>query len=366
MATYGAANAPSQNTINYDSILGTSLFNYRKTLTDNISKSNPFFYKIQENGMYESEDGGVAIQIPLMYGLASPDTYSGYDVLNVDPTDGITNAFFNWSQMAVPVSISRLEERQNAQAHRIIELLKSKIYQAEIGIKQFFAQCLMQGAALTGAGNVYDNYASPANGSLGINPISQLVANAPSSSTIQPTIGNINQSTNTWWRNQFKSSALTTSSNSLAFILECDTIYNNCAKGPGGPPDFILVDQNTYQIWRAAYYDVYRRFSDTDNNYPFENFRFNRAIVMWDEYVPDTLNNNTAFPATNGTAFYFNSKFLQVKYDAETNFVNTPFQKPVNQDAKVAHILWMGQTCINNRRKHGVQFGLPTSLTYAN
>ena len=364
MATYGAASAPSQNTINYDSILGTSLFNYRKTLTDNISKSNPFFYKIQENGMYESEDGGVAIQIPHMYGLAKADTYSGYDVLNVDPTDGITNAFFDWRQMAVPISISRFEERQNAQAHRIIDLIKSKIYQAEIGLKQFFAQQLMQGAALS-SGNIYDPYTSPANASFGIEPISKLVAKDPTSSTVLATVGNINQSSATWWRNQTKSSALTSSSHATDFILEADTIYNNCAKGPGGPPDFILVDQNTYQMWRAAYYNVYRRMADSDNNYPFENFRFNRALVMWDEYTPDVQNNNTAFPATNGTAFFFNSKFLQVKYDTETNFVNTPFQKPVNQDAKVAHIIWMGNVCINNRRKHGVWYNIPTSLTYA-
>jgi hypothetical protein len=30
MATYGSSSAPSQNTINYDAILSTSLFNYRE------------------------------------------------------------------------------------------------------------------------------------------------------------------------------------------------------------------------------------------------------------------------------------------------------------------------------------------------
>jgi len=364
VSTYGAGTAPSQNTINYDAILGTSLFNYRRTLTDNISKSNPFFYKIQENGMYEDEDGGVAIQIPLMYGLSKADTYSGYDVLNTDPTDGITNAFFNWAQIAVPISISRLEERQNAQAHRIVDLIKSKIAQAEIGIKQFFAQQLMQGnATVSSSNNVYDPYSSPANGSTGLNPLLLLVSNAPTSSTQQPTVGNINQSTATWWRNQALDSALTSSNKATDFLLEADKIYNNCSKGPGGPPDFILCDQGTYQLWRAVYYNVYRRLADEDKNYPFENFRFNRALVMWDEFMPDTYSNSTTI--TYGSAFFFNSKFIQVKYDKETNFVNTPFQKPVNQDAKVAHILWMGQTCINNRRKLGIWEKIPTSLTFA-
>lgn len=313
--------------------------------------------------MYRDEDGGVAIQIPLMYAVSNADTYSGYDVLNTDPTDGITNAFFDWRQVAVPISISRLEERQNAQAHRIVSLIESKIYQSEIGIKQFFAQSLIQGNALTGSGNIYDNYSSPANGSLGVEPLTKLVALDPTSSTVQPTVGNINQSTASWWRNQTKTSSLTSSNKATDFLLEADGIYNNCSKGPGGPPDFILVDQGTYQLWRAVYYNVYRRMADEDKNYPFENFRFNRALVFWDEYMIDVFSNSTT--TTFGSAFLFNSKFIEVKYDKETNFVNTPFQKPVNQDAKVAHIIWMGNTCLNNRRKHGVWAKIPTSLTFA-
>jgi|ERR1700741_4381302 len=364
MATYGSASAPSQNTINYDSILGTSLFNYRRTLTDNISKSNPFFYKIKENGMYTDEDGGVAIQIPLLYGLSQADTYSGYDVLNTDPTDGITNAFFDWSQMAVPISISRLEERQNAQSHRMVKLLETKMMQAETGIKEFFAKQLLQGNALKGGStNIYDPYVSIRNGSYGIDPLPKLIANDPTSSSVQPTVGNINQSTSSWWRNQVTTSSLTTSSSPTAFLLEADHLYNNCSKGSGGPPDLILTDQRTFEMWRAAYYDKYRRTADSDKNYPFENFRFNRATVMWDEFMPDVYSNSTTI--TYGAAYFINTKNCSVVYDKESNFINTPFVKPANQDAKVAHILWMGNTCINNRRKLGVWTKIPASLTYA-
>ncbi len=368
MATYGSASAPSQNTINYDSILGTSLFNYQKTLTDNISKSNPLFYRLTENGMYESEDGGVSIQIPLMYALGRPDTYSGYDVLNTDPTDGVTNAFFDWRQMAVPISISRLEERQNSQAHRMVDLMKTKMMQAEIGMKEFFSQQIFQGAQLLGSGNIYDNYTSILNGSFGIEPLTKLIAKDPTSSSVQPTVGNINQSTSAWWRNKIKSAVITSSSKAIDFLMEADSVYNNCSKGPGGPPDLIVCDQTTYQLWRAAYYQAYRRTADSDNNYPFENFKFNRATVVWDEFVPDVESNQslaTVSALTYGSAFFINTKYLKVKYDSQSNFVNTPFVKPTNQDAKVAHILWMGNMCINNRRKHGVWFKLPTSLTWA-
>lgn len=364
MATYGAAGSPSQNTINYDSILGTSLFNYRRTLADNISKSNPFFYKMQENGMYKSEDGGVAIQIPVMYQLATADTYSGYDVLNVDPTDGITNAFFDWRQMSVPISISRLEERQNASSHRMANLLEAKIMQAEIGIKEFFAKQLLQGNALvSSSNNIYDPYLSTSNGSYGLEPLAKLIAKDPTSSSVVPTVGNINQSTSSWWRNQVKEAVITTSSTPIAFMKEADNVYNNCSKGPGGPPDLILCDQNTYELWRSAYYDKYRQTAPTDGNYPFENFKFNRATVTWDEFMPDWQSNSTTI--TYGTAIFFNTKFMRVIYDKETNFVNTPFQKPINQDAKIAHIMWMGNCAIDNRRKLGVWHKIPTSLTYS-
>src|SRR5215831_32369 len=157
MSTYGSSAAPGQNTINYDSILSTSLFNYNSTLVDNISKSNALFYKIQENGLYEDEDGGVAIQVNLMYGLGTADWYNGYDTLNTDPMDGITAAFFDWRQMSVPITISRLEERKNSTSERILSLIESKIMQAEIGIKEKFSKALLQGSLASGGSSLTTN-----------------------------------------------------------------------------------------------------------------------------------------------------------------------------------------------------------------
>ena len=80
MAVYGNAGAPSQNTINYDAILSTSLSNYSRTLNDNISKSNAFWYMIQQNGMYLPVNGGFNIAFPLVYALGHFDWYDGYDL----------------------------------------------------------------------------------------------------------------------------------------------------------------------------------------------------------------------------------------------------------------------------------------------
>lgn len=366
MSTYGSNTAPSSNTINYDSLLTQTLFNYQPTLTDNISKSNSIFYKIQENGAYESVDGGVSIQENLMYALNTLNWYSDYDELNTNPIDGVTAAFFDWAQAATPISISRKEERQNSGKARIISMIKTKIMQAEIGIKEGFMKAFLQGSLVSNpAGGVAAMIlpdSNPFNGALGILPLGALVDINPARNV---TIGNLNPSTATYWQNQALQSALTSANKASDLIFELDDIYSRCSKGPGGPPDLGVTDRITYNLIKTAYLQFYRNTASSNPDLPFENFMFGKMTITWDEFVPDAFN-GTLTPETGlGTLYLLNTKYFAVKYDTESNFVATPFIRPANQDAKVAQILWMGNATISNRRKHGVYSKIPRSLTWA-
>jgi len=93
MATIGTAGAPSQNTINYDALLTTTLFNYRKQLFDNIFKDSAFLAALRRGDGVMMMDGGERIAVPLMFeGNATVKSYSGYDVLDTTPQDGMTTA----------------------------------------------------------------------------------------------------------------------------------------------------------------------------------------------------------------------------------------------------------------------------------
>ena len=97
--------AATSLTLNYDAVLSTTLFNARKALIDGISRSNFFFYKMMKSDSYKSISSiGDRAQIALMYELGAADVYSGYDVLDTTPMDGVTSAFFSWCQMASPIS----------------------------------------------------------------------------------------------------------------------------------------------------------------------------------------------------------------------------------------------------------------------
>jgi len=355
--TYGAAGQPLQTTTNFDALFSASLANYRKTLTDNISTSNFFFHKMKEMGLWESRDGGLYLVEDLMYALSPVDTFDGYDELPLTPTEGITQAQFQWRQIASPVSISEKERKMNKQ--RIVDLIASKIKQCDIGMQEAFPKFLLQGSLAGGGVSLTTPYTSPKNASTAFDPLPLLVNFAPTTGVV----GGIDPSTNVWWRNQATTSTATDYTHFLAEILQS---YNNCSKGPGGPPKIALCDQTTWELFSAAYYFKYRTEATTTGDYPFPVINFFGTEVVWDQYMPNVYANTLdTTTATGGTFYFLNPEFLKVAYESESNFVETEFIRPVNMDAKFKHILWMGGVTVNNRRKQGVVGKIARTLTAA-
>ena len=360
MATYGSAGSPSASVFNYDTLVSTSLANYKKTLIDNVSKSNPLFHELKQKDLWESVDGGLYIAEDLMYAVGCTEPYDGYDELPLVPCDGITQMQIDWRQLATPIVISEKERKQNKQ--RLISLLESRIKAAEIGIEESFTKHLLQGA-LSGSGDdVREPYINAANGAASIDPLGRWIMYDP---TAPYTIGNISQVSQPWWRNRTMVSQATTGQ---ALLSEFMHMYNLVSKGPGGAPDLIWTDMITWELLHTAYMEKYRADS-TDNDYPFPNFKFWGARIVWDEDIPDVAANGgkgaLTAETTRGTAYFINTKFFKIKYESETNFVATEFQKPINQDVKGKHILWMGNTAVNNRRKQGVLGNIARSLTFS-
>ena len=355
--TYGSASQPLQTTTNFDALFSSSLANYRRTLADNISTSNFFFHKMKEMGLWESRDGGLYLTEDLMYALSPVDTYDGYDELPLTPTEGITQAQYQWRQMAVPCSISEKERKMNKQ--RIVDLIASKLKQAEIGMQEAFPKMWLQGSYAGSGSSLTSNYTSPANGSLGLDPLPLLVNLTPTSDTV----GGISSSSYSWWRNQTTTSAATDYTHFLNEVLH---LFNNCSKGPGGPPKIALTDQTTWELFSSAYYFKYRTEAPETGDYPFPVINFFGMEVVWDQFMPNVYANTTDPTTTTGGTFYFlNPEFLKVVNESESDFVETEFIRPVNMDAKFKHILWMGAVTMNNRRKQGVLGKIARTLTAA-
>lgn len=366
--TFGDTAAPSQIAVYFDAVFSQSLPSYKDQLTDNIGASNAFLHVLLKSDYYESDEGGTFWQETLMYALAPMESYDGYDELSTQTTDGVTDAIYEWRQLASPVSYSMKELIQNKR--KILSLVKTKITQLEMGIQEGFALNFMQGS---GDGALTTPKVNPVNGSISINPLPLLVKYDSSGVVTTGVVGNIDPATATWWRNKVKVSALTGASKPSDFINEWQNVFNTAALGTGGPPDVCLTDQITYELASMSLYDKYRN-TQGDPNFPFTNIRLpfgnGKSLLVLDDKVPD-VHSNLVSAATYGTMYMLNSKFFRLKYIEGRDFEmledenGKTFVKPTTQDSRIGHAAWMGQAGVNNRRKHAVWGKIPRSLTFA-
>lgn len=367
MATIGTAGAPSQNTINYDALLTTTLDAYRPVLVDNIFKSSAFLAALKDKNALVDQNGGERIRCPLMYGDNSTiDAHEGYDVIDTTPQDGMTTAFYEWREIAGTISISRREERQNSGEAAILNLLNSKVMQAEMTIQEKLNSDLILGK-VSGATFVPNTSSQDRNS---VNPLGYFLRKLNATDpTAGGDVGNISNADNSWWRH--KTSAFNGDNDTgNSFSINATTwkgmqvnlkrLHNFCGRGAGGSPDLCVFDQVSYETYENGLDDKVRYQNTRLADMGFETIRLKNADCVWDEVVPDVDSGTAAI--TTGTVFMLNTKFYKVIVDTETDFVTTPFVEPENQTAKVAKILWMGNATVDNLRKHGVGYGLSQSI----
>jgi len=89
---------------NLSEITTTTLRNRTGKLADNMLKNNALLRELQKKGNVKPVDGGRTIVQELEYAENSTfKRYSGYETLNISPSDVFTAAEFDFKQAAVAV-----------------------------------------------------------------------------------------------------------------------------------------------------------------------------------------------------------------------------------------------------------------------
>ncbi len=343
-------------TDNYDALLSTTMRNARGVVEDLASTKNQAWYFIKKKDNYTVVDAlGYQKQQPLMTALNYPTVYGNYDTISTTPIDGLDTALFDWVQFGGSVVISGTEERKNTGENAIVSLLATKVKQTSLGMVERWNQAFLQGNGPNSATAITTPFTDLGTGAQFVQPISKLISKSGTG-----TVGGINAAVTTGWKNQYVAAGATTYEGHLQ---EFRNMFNNCGKGPGGNPDWILTDQAAYELLERALAKYHTNYGKAD--VPFDNYTFKGIPVVWDQYVPDLENGTIAgIPvSTSSTAFFINSDFLHIYVDKATNFESRPFQMPYNQDAKSSLILWRGVVTTSNRRKLGVLSSIDTSAT---
>lgn len=338
----------------YNARLTALLDKIRPVIQNNITTANPFYFKYKKSGNWKSvSELGDRYRVPLMYEFAPVDTFGANGVGQVDitPTDGQTPAFFNWARMASSITIGDFEKAQNKGAS--INLLKAKTEQAMMGLEDRFGRWLLQGDGARDTTSITTARTSGQNGSTFVEPIPLMINYASTQAGLSSTsIGEINQSTESWWRNQTFVSAASTFAGQLA---EVDHLVNLCNKGAGGGPDLFVSDLLGYeQVAKALRAQV--RFTDYEEiDFPFKALRFAGAPFCFDQFVPDVGTPTTTVAAgAHSTIYAVNTKFMGICVYSGADFTPGEFVRAPNGAGESALIQWYGCHWVSRRDKQGV------------
>tara|TARA_Y100001968_G_C19417406_1_gene749743 strand:- start:1241 stop:2218 length:978 start_codon:yes stop_codon:yes gene_type:complete len=318
---------------NLTEIVTTTLRRRSKALADNISQHNALLSRMQSKGNSQLVPGGRTIVEELEYAEnATFQYYSGYEVLDVSPSDVFTAAEYNWKQSAVNVTASGLETRiQNAGPEQIIALLESRIKNAEKTM-----------ANQTSVGIYSDGTGS--NGKQ-IGGLQSIVADGGAG-----TVGGIDAGTYTWWGNQTSGDVAGIDSSAALLDAEMKNMWLETTRGTDGV-DLIVSDQTLYKVFWDNMTDRQRITDASEGVQGFNSLKFVTADVVM-EGGPNPA--NSGIPANH--MYFLNTDYLKFKVHAETNFVPFERRQPVNQDALVVPILFAGNLCCSNRFLQGVVY----------
>ena len=281
---------------NISEILTTTLESRSGALADNVSENNAILRRLKEKGKMRPVTGGTSIYQELEYAENSTfKRYSGYETLNISPSDVFSAAEFNWKQAAVAVTMSGLEMLQNSGKERVIDLMEARIANAERTMQNNISA------------DMYSD--GTADGGKQIGGLQSLIADTATSGTV----GGIDRSSYSFWQNQ--SYDATTDGGAAATAANIQGYMNNmwlsCSRGTDHP-DLILADNAYFNLYWQSLQAIQRITTEGQGQAGFLTLKYMGADVIFDGGY------NGACPANH--MYFLNTDYIHFRPHADRNF----------------------------------------------
>jgi len=310
----------------FTELVSTTFRKHRKEIKDNLSNRNALVKYITKKGNYTKDDGGLTIVTPLDYAENSTyQRYSDWDTLNIQASDVISAAEYQWRQIALNVVASGRELRINSGEAKIINLAKARIKNALRTFNNNFSSDIYSDGTATNQ----------------VNGLQALV-----SDTGTGTVGGINSSTYSFWQNNYFDASdesvtpsATTIENSMMLPawLEVD-------RGPDDQPDLIVADSTYYQYFENSQTSLKRYMKEDSASAGFITLKYKNADVLYD--------GGSGIPTTH--MYMLNTQYLGLCVHRDADLEIMDEQRPINQDGVVIPIIWMGNMTCSNRNQQSV------------
>lgn len=318
-------------------LITTTLRNRTHKLADNVTRNNAILRQLSKRstGLFPF-DGGRTILQEIDYANNTNATwYSGYETVAINPQETFTSAEFDIKQLMVAVSVSGLETLQNAGAEQSINLVASRVENAERTMQNNVAFGMYCDGTQFG-GKI-------------IGGLQLLVADTPTN-----TVGGISRNTWPFWANI----AASITNTAAGIQASMDTLWVQLVRGTDRPK-MIMADNTAYSTFVQSM-QLIQRVTDPDwAAAGFTNLAFmgNTPVILDGGYQGSTAPppGPSAGGAPSTHMYFLNTDYLFFRPHKDRNMeVVDPDRYSTNQDAVIKLLGWAGNMTISNGFLQGV------------
>jgi hypothetical protein len=317
----------------FTELVTTTLRHVGTEITDNVSNHNALLRRMKSKGNIKTVGGGYEIQMPLEYAENSTyQRYSGYQALTTTASDVMTSAKYDWQQVALNVTASGRELLMNSSKEAMFNLVKARKKNAMHTAQNSFSVDVYSDGTETNQ----------------INGLANLIQ-----TNGQGTVGGIDSATFTFWRNQFREmtgtnlAASPSAANSVSMKADMNRLWLQTTRG-NDKPDVVVMTHDFYALYELGEQQL-QRYTDAETaKSGFGGLKYKTADVVFDD--------NTNFATTGERAYFLNSDYLYCVQHREAQWTMDENKKPVNQDAVIIPMYWMGNMVVTNRDLQGILF----------
>lgn len=308
-----------------DDLYTTTWNNRRKEVVDQFFNASPFYKELRSRGGIKfNGTGGRYLEVPLSY--ARNETVSSLgrgDTISLSDTAFLSAAQFEWKFVAGNVTRFFTDDAKNKSMEAHLNLANAKIDNLRDSMIDSFETMLFG----NGTGNSSKDF----------NGLANLVSSTPTSSA---TIGNINQSTYSWWQNRQK----TASGAASVFLLsDMRNLSNTCSEGQTRKhPNMLVTTQTVAELYDDEVLEQRSIVNKSSGDADFLSTSWKGLPIIWSGQCP------------SGTMYFLNSEYIALNIDPQINFMATEWKTIPNQLDRVMQVVVKGEFVTTRRKSLGV------------
>jgi len=318
-------------------IIATTIQSRSGDLADNLTNNNALLRRLKSKGNVKPFSGGNVILEEIMYNdpaTNNANSYSGYEVINIQPDSPISAAQYSITQYADSVTMSGLEMLQNAGKEAIIDLLDGRMQVSEARLLNRIST------------DIYGD--GTGNGGKNITGLAAAVPDVPTTGTY----GGIDRATWSFWQSKKYSGttdggAAVSSTNIQKYMtsLAIQLVRGN------DKADLIVADNNYYSLYVQSLQAIQRITSEESAAGGFASLKFYGGGTSADVVLDGGVGN----ACTANHMFFLNTNYIFLRPHKERNFVPIGGERQsINQDAIVKLFGWAGNLTTSNSFLQGV------------